>query len=46
MWLTAHFHLPVHIINPVNATIALNYKGLPLEKFIDGNYTSMPKTAA
>jgi len=26
------------IINPVNATIAVNYKGLPLEKFIDGNY--------
>lgn len=26
------------IINPVNATIAVNYKGLPLEKFIDANY--------
>ncbi|QTE35034.1 TlpA disulfide reductase family protein [Mucilaginibacter gossypii] len=26
------------IFNPVNATLAVNYKGLPLEKFIDGNY--------
>ncbi|AYL99509.1 DUF4369 domain-containing protein [Mucilaginibacter celer] len=26
------------IFNPVNATIAVNYKGLPLEKFIDANY--------